>query len=135
MLRYVIGACLALMPALPAHAADGSLETTSAGSVSVSVFIPPLAAALAAQAQGAAGVWSITGQHNGIMIAFLETEDGIMDSVDIFTRQTTGFELQWDSAMAPSHASSVLPNDGLTQNRFALPDNSDWVTSFTISAI
>lgn len=135
MLRIALATGLVMLVSTPCLASSGSLDQSSSASASVSVYIPPISAALRASAQGAVGLWSITGQFNGIMIDLGETQDGLFDSVEVFTRTTTGYELQWDLAATSNPVIASNDKGGLAQSLFRVPAGSPPVATFTIRAI
>lgn len=63
------------MAPLAAHASEGA-GTTSSGSVTIRVVIPPIAAALQAQAEGAVGIWTVEDEKSALMINLPSSVDG-----------------------------------------------------------
>ncbi len=134
MFRVTAIASFAAMLASPAYASNGQTDASSSASATIAVYIPPIASALQASSEGAVGLWSISGQHEGIMINLIET-DGYIHSVDIYSRQTSGIELQWDASMRSTQIRADWNRPGLVQNHFQVPDDIDLVSTFTVRAI
>lgn len=65
--RILLGLAAAFAPVSIANAAELS-TVSSSGTMTISVYIPPISSALRAQATGAVGLWTIEGQFDGMMV-------------------------------------------------------------------
>lgn len=134
MLRAAFTAGILLIVASPVHASDSAPGSSSNASATFTVYIPPIASAIEASSQGAAGLWSISGQHDGIMINLVRS-GGFIEAIDIYSRQTSGIEVQWNTRTAAVQAPSGSQQGDLVKKHFALPKNVPLVSAFTIRSI
>ncbi|WP_432770133.1 MAG: hypothetical protein HEQ22_05145 [Sphingopyxis sp.] len=102
------------------HAMELGYE--SAGTINVTVIIPPLGEAVNAQEQGATGLWSILNGNDGLMInapANVGGEDNLV--VDLFSADDSQLQIR---SFAGDYVVTGQPADGaaqLRQTRLALP--------------
>jgi hypothetical protein len=74
IIPIMILTALGIVP-LAAHASEGA-GMTSSGSITIRVVIPPIAAALQAQAEGAVGIWTVEDGKSALMINLPSSVDG-----------------------------------------------------------
>jgi hypothetical protein len=67
MFAYTLG----VLAAVPAQASDAGAEST--GAVTITVNIPPFAAGLAAQGEGAVGLWTVSTDSSALMLKLPDT--------------------------------------------------------------
>ena len=94
VLRKAATSSLFLVAALSSHqagAADLSTSSSS-GSFSFTVIIPPLGASIEAANRGAAGLWTISGANDGLMIDFGSDETGV-PTLNLYRRSGTAAEI------------------------------------------
>lgn len=99
MLAYSVG----MLAAAPAQASDLGSEST--GSVTITVNIPPFAAGLAAQGEGAVGLWTVSTDSSALMLKIPDrlTSNEAAEAA-IFTSGNTLFDVAVD---APSRVEIV----------------------------
>jgi hypothetical protein len=115
----VIGTCLGLIAASPAYASE--LGASDSASFRITVNIPPFLAALAAQAEGAVGLWTVSSNHEALMVKVPDTiAEGAEAEAAIFHNGDTLFTLSAPQSplVVTSGASSVA--NGLRRQAFAL---------------
>ena len=105
MVRFAtMFACtLGVFAAAPAQASDAGAEST--GTVTITVNIPPFAAGLAAQGEGAVGLWTVSTDSSALMLKLPDTltSDKAADAA-IFTNGNTVLDVSVD---APSRLEIV----------------------------
>jgi hypothetical protein len=94
---------LGVLAAAPAQASDAGAEST--GTVTITVNIPPFAAGLAAQGEGAVGLWTVSTDSSALMLKLPDTltSDKAADAA-IFTNGNTVLDISVD---APSRLEIV----------------------------
>lgn len=94
---------LSVLAAAPAQASDAGAEST--GAVTITVNIPPFAAGLAAQGEGAVGLWTVSTDSSALMLKLPDTltSDKAADAA-IFTNGNTVLDISVD---APSRLEIV----------------------------
>lgn len=116
----VLVALLTGLSAQSAHAAGADAQTS--GTVSITVEIPPFAAGLAAQAEGAVGLWTMVDNQSTLMVKLPDTvsnADGDVEAA-IFTAVSTPFSLSVvDAAMNVALQQPTVTN-GLVRHGFTL---------------
>ena len=127
------GLCLAST----AHANDGDLSpSSSSGSVSVSVYRPPIGGALAASQEGAVGLWSVSGRNSGLMIRLHRASSGDgYEAISVYSREEVGVVAEWGL----DHGGRVEPMaekaGGLNKTTYAVPPGPYPVRTLTIRGI
>ncbi|MDF2602827.1 hypothetical protein [Sphingomonas sp.] len=115
----VIGAALTLVFASPAAAAE--LGSHDSSTFRITVNIPPIAAALAAQAEGAVGLWTVSSSQAPLMI---KMPDRVSPDADVeaavFSSGGMLFSLSAPQAPLIINATSSTVNNGLRREAFAL---------------
>lgn len=88
---------LGTLVAAPAQASDFGAEST--GTVTITVNIPPFAAGLAAQAEGAIGLWTVSTDSSALMLKLPDTlpSDKAAEAA-IYTSGNNLFDVSADSA-------------------------------------
>lgn len=105
-----------------AQADEGALSpSSSSGSVTISVYILPLGAALAAHKDGAVGLWSVSGRNSGLMIKLHrdQSERGF-DAVSVLSRAEVGVEAEWLSGRRGNLQTPVQNLGGLNTATLAV---------------
>jgi len=109
-----------------AHAAELS-TVSSSGSMTITVYVPPIGPALRAQATGAVGLWTIDGQFDGMMVQLADGAPGspTANPLTVYSRpgNLLAVSLQgshWTSGsfVAPDSASG---DDGLIRSTYTVP--------------
>ena len=135
-LLYISVLAGSLASASVAHADDGALSSSSSsGSVSVSVYIPPLRAALAAAQEGAVGLWTISGRNNGLMIQLNAAALRGYESVSIYSRGEVGVVAEWTSGGHAKATEERWDMNGLNKSTFAVPRGNEAVRTIRIRGI
>jgi hypothetical protein len=114
-------ASLAIMlSAMPAHAAGADAQNT--GSVTITVNIPPFAAGLAAQAEGAVGLWTMTDDQSTLMVKIPDSFASGENQVEaaIFTAAGTPFSLSVTNPGIEVAPAQVQISNGLVRRGFTL---------------
>lgn len=120
--------------ATPAHASSGELSSnSSSGSVTFTVVIPPLGAAIRAANAGAVGLWTIADANDGLMIKV--DDQGGKPTLSVFHRE--GADLSISLSAQGSRASLLQSgNDGgLESEHYGLDGLQAGVNIFTIAAL
>lgn len=120
-----------------AKAEDGTLSpSSSSGSVNVSVYIPPLGAALAAAKAGAIGLWSISGRNNGLMIQLHQSaaEEGY-EAVSVYSRAEVGIEAAWLAEDRLTGVITTKKQGGLVQSTISVPAGTVPIRTLMIRGI
>lgn len=116
----VLVALLTGLTAQSAHAASGDAQTS--GTVTITVEIPPFAAGLAAQAEGAVGLWTMIDNQSTLMVKLPDTvssDDGDVQAA-IFTAVSTPFSVSVaDMGMNVALQRPTVTN-GLVRHGFTL---------------
>lgn len=87
---------LGVLAAAPAQASDAGSEST--GTVTITVNIPPFAAGLAAQGEGAVGLWTVSTDSSALMLKLPDmlTADKVAEAA-IFTNGNTVLDVSVDA--------------------------------------
>lgn len=120
--------------AAPAHATSGELSpNSSSGSITFTVIIPPLGAAIRAANLGAVGLWTITDATDGLMIKVNDQSD--KPTLSLFHGQ--GSELSVTVSGKGGQASLLqrASDGGFESEHYSFGGLRDEVTVFTVSAI
>jgi hypothetical protein len=116
MLAYTVG----VLAAAPVQASDLGSEST--GTVTITVNIPPFAAGLAAQSEGAVGLWTISTDSSALMLKIPDrlTSNEAAEAA-IFTNGNTLFDVAVD---APSRVeitrTGMRVDNGLVRQALSL---------------
>lgn len=113
----IAGLAIALSTA-PAQAADAQ----STGSVTITVNIPPFAAGLAAQAEGAVGLWTMTDDQSTLMVKLPESLPGSESQVEaaIFTPSSAPFSVSVTNPGMEVAPLQIKATNGLVRHGFTL---------------
>jgi hypothetical protein len=84
MRRYLIGLAAVVLFAGSAAQAQELSTSSSSGSMTITVYIPPIAPAIRAAQSGAIGLWTIDGKFDGLMLRVADV--GSPDPVTLYTR-------------------------------------------------
>ncbi len=118
-LRLGVLALAAIMPFGVAHAQG----MESSGSVTITVNIPPFAAGLAARAEGAVGLWTMTTEsQSSLMVKLPESIQNGQNQVEaaIFTPASVPFRLFTADRNLQIGQSATTANNGLVRHGFTL---------------
>jgi hypothetical protein len=116
MLAYTVG----VLAAAPVQASDLGSEST--GTVTITVNIPPFAAGLAAQGEGAVGLWTVSTDSSALMLKIPDrlTSNEAAEAA-IFTNGNTLFDVAVD---APSRVeitrTGMRVDNGLVRQALSL---------------
>jgi hypothetical protein len=105
MVRFaaMFACAVGVLVAAPAQASDLGSEST--GTVTITVNIPPFAAGLAAQGEGAVGLWTVSTDSSALMLKIPDTlTSNEATEAAIFTSGNTLFDVAVD---APSRVEIV----------------------------
>ena len=105
MVRFatMVACTVGVLAAAPAQASDLGGEST--GTVTITVNIPPFAAGLAAQGEGAVGLWTVSTDSSALMLKIPDTlTSNEATEAAIFTSGNTLFDVAVD---APSRVEIV----------------------------
>lgn len=86
---------LGVLAAAPAQASDVGNEST--GTVTITVNIPPFAAGLAAQGEGAVGLWTVSTDGSALMLKLPDTLTDKAAEAAIFTSGNTVLDVSVDA--------------------------------------
>ena len=87
---------LGVFAATPAQASDAGSEST--GTVTITVNIPPFAAGLAAQGEGAVGLWTVSTDSSALMLKIPDTlTSNEAAEAAVFTNGNTLFDVAVDA--------------------------------------
>jgi hypothetical protein len=129
--RTVVLAMFAGLSAQSAHAASGDMQSSS--TVTITVEIPPFAAGLAAQAEGAVGLWTMIDSQSTLMV---KLPDAINDDEDIEAAVFTSASTPVSVGLLDSNAEVALrqasSSNGLVRHGFTL--RREGVFAFTSGA-
>ncbi len=119
----IIGAALTLGAASPAMA--GQLGSQDSSTFQITVNIPPIAAALAAQAEGAVGLWTVSSNQAPLMIKMPDRVPANGDvEAAVFSSGGILFSLSAPQAPLIISAKSSTVNNGLRREAFVLRASS-----------
>ena len=108
------------LSAVPAHAAGADAQNT--GTVTITVNIPPFAAGLAAQAEGAVGLWTMTDDQSTLMVKIPESLGSDENQVEaaIFTPASAPFNLSVANLGMEVAPAQIRVSNGLVRHGFTL---------------
>ncbi|WBY16510.1 hypothetical protein PF049_13120 [Erythrobacteraceae bacterium WH01K] len=130
-LATALAACLIPTPVF-AHA---GVAISSSAVMELRVYIPPIADSLRAAETGANGIWTVKGEHGGLMIA-LDSEGTAESRVTIYSRESAAFNVFWDSADMRQAGTADSGSLGqLAIKSFAVPKGPELVRTFTITPL
>jgi hypothetical protein len=124
-MKFVSLAGMMALAAMPTLAqASPEVGTQSTGSVSIRVVIPPFAAALRAQSEGAVGLWTIA-NTSGLMIQLPDQieANGKVDAA-IYRSRDVQFTVSVKSPMVELKPKTAEVLNGLTRESFGLAAKS-----------
>jgi len=121
-------AALALGIVVGQPAAASMPGTEAVGTVNVTVVIPPLAQAVAAQRDGALGLWSILNGNRGLMISGRASETGEDFELHLYAPDLSGVTVRSADGALLLPARAADPAQDLQHSRISLPlgDGSQW---------
>lgn len=130
-------AAMLVASATAAHADDGAVsQSSSSGSVTVSVYIPPIGATLRAVAEGAVGIWSVSGRNNGLLLKLHETDPGAgYSAITVYSRAEVGVEARWEGGETAAASYPVQDMGGLKKSTYVVPRSSAFVRTLTIAGV
>lgn len=122
-------AALALAIALGHPAAASTPGAEAVGTMNVTVVIPPLAEAVAAQREGAEGLWAILNGNRGLMISGNPGERGEDFELHLYAPDLSGVTVRSADGALVLPARAADPAQDLQHSRISLPlgDGSRWV--------
>ncbi|MBM0171001.1 hypothetical protein [Altererythrobacter sp. C41] len=122
-------AALGLGIALGHPAAASTPGTEAVGTVNVTVVIPPLAQAVAAQRDGASGLWSILNGNQGLMVSGRKSEAGEDFELHLYAPDLSAVTVRSADGALVLPARAADPGQDLQHSRISLPlgDGSQWV--------
>lgn len=122
-------AALALGIALGHPAAASTPGAEAVGTVNVTVVIPPLAEAVAAQREGAKGLWAILNGNRGLMISGSTSERGEDFELHLYAPDLSGVTIRSADGALVLPARAADSAQDLQHSRISLPvgDGSQWV--------
>ncbi len=127
-LATALAACLIPTPAF----AQAGMAVSSSAVMQLRVYIPPIADSLRAAESGANGIWTVKGEHGGLMIA-LDSEGTNDSKVTIYSRESTAFNVFWDNTTTRQVGLADSGSLGqLAMKSFAVPKGPELVRTFTI---
>ena len=130
-----VASAVAACVVTPSACAQTSVAANSSGVMQVRVYIPPVADAIRATENGANGMWTIKGEHGGLMIA-LEGEGTAGSKVTIYSRESTEFNVYWGGGKVAAPGPKASGSLGqLAMNKFLVPKSADLVQTFTIASL
>lgn len=103
-----------------AYAASGDAQ--SSGAVTITVEIPPFAAGLAAQAEGAVGLWTMVDNQSTLMIKLPDSvrRDGGDIEAAVFSPASAPFSIAVLNPGMKVAAQEARSNNGLVRHGFTL---------------
>ncbi len=125
MRRSLVTASL-FLGAIPGIAnASSAIGTQSSGTVTITVDIPPISAALRAQAEGAVGLWTVTDSTSSLMIK-LPDSVGVADpaTAAIYHGSNVQFDVSVESPRVQIAAKAPEAMNGMTRESFGLEAKS-----------
>lgn len=130
-------AAVMLVSATAAYANDGAVsQSSSTGSVTVSVYIPPIGASLRAAQEGAVGLWSVSGRNSGLLLKLHDDDTGAgYSAVSVYSRAEVGIEARWESGESAFRSAPMNDIGGLNKSTYAVPKSSALVRTLTIAGV
>ena len=120
---------------LPHHAKAAELSTTSSsGTITFTIIIPPFGASIAAAQSGAVGLWTVAGANDGLMLKFDDSAD--QPGLDLYRRP--GFAAMISvagKAIDNPILSSASADPGLVNDRYSFGGLVPGVNVITIAGI
>lgn len=113
---------LALL-ALPGVAAGQSLGSSASASATITVIIPPIAPVLAARAGGAVGLWSMTGDGQGLMLK-IGSDAGGNAALSLYTPEATVLSVRMADGDGRVFRAAENRDGGLRRQDFLLAANA-----------
>lgn len=120
MRRLLIGTAVAALFASAPACAQQLSTSSSSGTMTITVYIPPIAPAIRAAQSGAVGLWTIDGKFDGLMLRVADV--GSANPVTLYTRPgnlvaiAAGGSAWTAQSLIP--ATSTVNNGGLTESTF-----------------
>lgn len=116
----VLSALLIGLSVQSAHAAGGDVQ--SSGTVTITVEIPPFAAGLAAQAEGAVGLWTMVDNQSTLMIKLPDSisRGGADVEAAVFTPASAPFSVSVLNAGMKVAPQQTRSSNGLIRHGFTL---------------
>lgn len=110
----------AALTAAPAHATGADAQAS--GTVTITVNIPPFAAALAAQAEGAVGLWTMVDSQSALMVKLPNSIDNSEGEVEaaVFTPASAPFSVSVTNPGMKIASGKVAMRNGLVRHGFLL---------------
>jgi hypothetical protein len=129
----VLAIGVAGMSSQQASAAELS-TSSSTGSFAFTVVIPPLGASIAAANEGAAGLWTIAGANDGLMIDFGSDELG-KPTLNLYRRAGIAAEIFTGAQLEATGRTDSKNNDGLMNDQYRFDGLSAGVETITIRGV
>lgn len=123
--------------ATAAQANDGAVtQSSSSGTVTVSVYIPPIGASLRAAQEGAVGLWSVSGRNNGLLLKLHQDQTGAgYSAVSVYSRAEVGIEARWEEGQTAFMPLPIDDMGGLNKSTYVVPASASLVRTLTIAGI
>ena len=120
---------------LPHHAKAAELSTTSSsGTITFTIIIPPFGASIAAARNGAVGLWTVAGANDGLMIKFDERAD--QPVLDLYRRPGFAARISVDGKSVDSpRLSSASTDPSLINDHYSFGGLAPGVNVITIAGI
>lgn len=117
-LAFTLVALPLWISSVPAYA--GAADSESSAAVRITLTIPPFAAGLAAQAEGAVGLWTMNGSKVPLMVKLPDAIGQGDSEAAIFTTGGTPVRIASSSPAVSVAPQTRVTNNGLVRHGFAL---------------